>query len=265
MRSAPTTAAPSSTAFRRAIWRDTRTDDVNWRVVEGYGATVAAYGADLPVVLDCPVRRIDHGGKRLDDRNRQRRDHRRPGDRDAADRRARRSRAVRAGAAATRPRPRAGLPLGLADKLFLSLDGAEEFEQDSRLFGRTDRAATGSYHLRPFGRPLIEVLFRRRAGLASWKPDGDARVLRLRGVASSPACSAAPSRAASSRSACIAGAPTRSRAAPIHTRCRARRIAAPRSPRRWTTGCSSPARPARSPISPPRTARSKPASPPPMH
>ena len=37
---------------------------------------------------------------------------------------------------------RGGLPLGLADKLFLSLEGAEEFEKDSALFGHTDRTAT---------------------------------------------------------------------------------------------------------------------------
>jgi monoamine oxidase len=53
----------------------------------------------------------------------------------------------------------AGLPLGLADKLFLTLDQPEQFDPDSRLFGRTDRAATATYHLRPFGRPLIEAYF----------------------------------------------------------------------------------------------------------
>src|SRR5262249_4846908 len=51
------------------------------------------------------------------------------------------------------------LPLGLADKLFLSLEHAEEFEKDSRLFGATDRTATATYHLRPFGRPQIEAYF----------------------------------------------------------------------------------------------------------
>jgi monoamine oxidase len=53
----------------------------------------------------------------------------------------------------------AGLPLGFADKLFLSLSGAEEFDRESRLFGRTDRSATGVYHFRPFGRPRIEAYF----------------------------------------------------------------------------------------------------------
>jgi len=52
-----------------------------------------------------------------------------------------------------------GLPLGLADKLFLSLERAEEFEKDSRLFGATDQSATATYHLRPFGRPQIEAYF----------------------------------------------------------------------------------------------------------
>ena len=53
----------------------------------------------------------------------------------------------------------AGLPLGLADKLFLSLSDAGEFEKDSRLFGRTDRSGTATYHVRPFGRPQIEAYF----------------------------------------------------------------------------------------------------------
>ena len=39
--------------------------DVNWRVVEGYGATIAKHGDGVPVALDSPVRRIDHSGKRL--------------------------------------------------------------------------------------------------------------------------------------------------------------------------------------------------------
>jgi monoamine oxidase len=53
----------------------------------------------------------------------------------------------------------AALPLGLDDKLFLSLSGAQDFAPDSRLFGRTDRVGTGAYHMRPFGRALIECYF----------------------------------------------------------------------------------------------------------
>ena len=52
-----------------------------------------------------------------------------------------------------------GLPLGLADKLFLSLSHAEEFDEEIRLFGRTDRSETGVYHFRAFGRSHIEAYF----------------------------------------------------------------------------------------------------------
>ena len=38
---------------------------VNWRVVEGYGSIISAYGAHLPMMLDCRVSGIDHRGKRL--------------------------------------------------------------------------------------------------------------------------------------------------------------------------------------------------------
>jgi monoamine oxidase len=41
----------------------------------------------------------------------------------------------------------------------MSLEHAEEFEEESRLFGRTDRVGTGAYHFRPFGRPQIEAYF----------------------------------------------------------------------------------------------------------
>ncbi len=132
---------------------------VNWRVVEGLGSVVSAYGADLPAMLDCPVRRIDHRGERL---------------------RIETAKGVVTADQAIVTIPptllateqvsftpalpektaaAAGLPLGHDDKLFMSLDGAEEFDHDVRLFGHTDRAATGAYHLRPFGRPLIEAYF----------------------------------------------------------------------------------------------------------
>jgi monoamine oxidase len=51
------------------------------------------------------------------------------------------------------------LPLGLADKLYLGLDGAAEFPKDSHLYGALNSTRTASYHVRPFGRPLIEVYF----------------------------------------------------------------------------------------------------------
>jgi len=45
-----------------ANYRDT---EVNWRVKEGVGTLVARYGADAPVELDAPVRRIGWGGRRV--------------------------------------------------------------------------------------------------------------------------------------------------------------------------------------------------------
>jgi monoamine oxidase len=132
---------------------------VNWRVVEGYGATVLAHADGVPVRLGCPVRSIDHHGRRVSIETT--------------------DGTITANAAivtlpsnlvaeeAIRFTPSlpekveaaACLPLGLDDKLFLSLDHAEEFETDSRLFGRTDRTAIGAYHFRPFGRPQIEAYF----------------------------------------------------------------------------------------------------------
>ncbi len=134
-----------------------REDNANWRVVGGLGATIEAYGAGLPVMLDCQVKRIDHGGRRLAIETNK--------GAIGADRAI-----VTLPAALIEPdlfapalpgkaEAAAGLPLGLADKLFLSLDGAEEFAENSRVFGQLDRTATGSYNLRPFGAPMIEAYF----------------------------------------------------------------------------------------------------------
>jgi monoamine oxidase len=138
-----------------------RYDDsgVNWRIFEGYGFVVSAYGADLAVKLDCPVRGLDWSGKRLLVDT--------PQGAIAADQvivtvpsavlaseRIAFTPSLPAKIAAAH-----ALPLGLDDKLFLSLDDSEEFDKDSRMFGRTDSAATAGYHFRPFGRPMIEAYF----------------------------------------------------------------------------------------------------------
>jgi monoamine oxidase len=132
---------------------------VNWRVVEGYGATIAASGKDLAVALDCPVRRIDHSGRRLRVET--------ANGTITADRAIvtlptavlAESESLFAPALPEKIEAVRGLPLGLNDKLFLSLEHAEEFEQDTRLLGATDRTAMAAYHLRPFGRPQIEAYF----------------------------------------------------------------------------------------------------------
>ena len=132
---------------------------VNWRVVTGLGSVIRQHAAGVPAALECPVHRIDHSGKRLRI--------------ETAKGVITADRAIVAvpttilsgehlvftPALPRKTQAAAGLPLGLNDKLFLALDHAEEFDPDTRVFGHTDRTATAAYHLRPFGRPHIEVYF----------------------------------------------------------------------------------------------------------
>jgi monoamine oxidase len=132
---------------------------VNWRVAEGYGTVIAAQAAGLPIRLNCPIMLIDHRGKRL---------------------------AIETAlgtvmadavivtvptpliaAQGIRFRPEltdkvaaaSVLPLGLADKLVMTVEAPELLPIDGHLIGNSNKSATGSYHLRPFGRPLIEGFF----------------------------------------------------------------------------------------------------------
>lgn len=139
-----------------AAYRDT---GVNWRVREGYGRLAAALGADSPIVLSCPVSRIDRSGPAL---------------RLETGRGMIEARAVIVtvptdliGREVLRfdpPLPdlveaASNLPLGLASKMHMTVTGAEEFPADTQIWGRADTAETGGYHLRPFGRPMIEGWF----------------------------------------------------------------------------------------------------------
>ncbi|MCQ8784096.1 flavin monoamine oxidase family protein [Mangrovibrevibacter kandeliae] len=137
-------------------YHDTHT---NWRVADGYGTTIAAHAQGLDVRLGCPVTRIDHSGRRLRLET--------PAGVVEAERVI-----VTLPSTVIAEEPdlfhpalpmkveaAAGLPLGVADKLFIALEDAQEFEPDTRAFGRTDRVETATYHLRPFGRPLIEAYF----------------------------------------------------------------------------------------------------------
>ena len=114
----------------------------------------------------------------------------------------------------------AGLPLGLDDKLFLSLDHAEEFDKDSRLFGRTDRVGTGAYHLRPFGRPQIEAYF--GGTLARELEAGGERAFLISQCHELVKLLGSGFAAESNPSPCIAGVPIRLRAARTPTRGRAK-------------------------------------------
>jgi monoamine oxidase len=132
-------------------------DGVNWRVRAGYGAMIAAYGAELPVMLETIVSGIDHSGAvlRLD-----------------TSRGAVEAKSVivavptsRLGAIAFTPALKdkfaaaEALPLGHAEKLYFALKDAEEFPSDGHLFASDRRAEMGTYHLRPLGRPVIEGFF----------------------------------------------------------------------------------------------------------
>ena len=139
-----------------ALYRDT---GLNRRIREGYGALIEAYARGLDVRLDCPVTLIDHAGARLRIVTPQG------------------EIAARAAIVAVPPGVMANetlrfspalpdkldaahaLPLGVADKVFLALDRADDLPVETRLFGATDRTETGSYTLRPFGRPLIDGYF----------------------------------------------------------------------------------------------------------
>ena len=135
---------------------DTETD---WRIVEGYGTLIARLGAELNIHLNEPVAQIDHSGKRINVATAN-------GSLSAAavivtvptDILA--SGAIRFIPDLPRKREAAThLPLGVANKIFFSLDDADEFEPDSNLYGATDKVATGNYYLRISGRPLVEGFF----------------------------------------------------------------------------------------------------------
>jgi len=136
-----------------------RDSEVNWRVADGYGTVIAAHAHGVPLSLGNPVQRIDHSGTRL-------RVETAKGTIEAAQvvvalpsAIIAQSEELFAPALPQKIDAALGLPLGLADKLFIGLDRAEEFEPNSRLFGATDTIATATYHVRPFGRPLIECYF----------------------------------------------------------------------------------------------------------
>jgi monoamine oxidase len=123
---------------------------INWRVREGLGAAIAALARGLPVAFETAATRLDRSGRTL----------RIETTRGALEARA---------AIVTLPTPlvgalvpekqaaAAGLPLGLTDKLYFALDGADAFPADHHVLGASDRSATGSYQLRPHGRPIVEA------------------------------------------------------------------------------------------------------------
>ena len=53
----------------------------------------------------------------------------------------------------------ANLPLGRNEKLFLEIVGTSPFEPETHVIGDPRNPRTGSYYIRPFGRPVIEGFF----------------------------------------------------------------------------------------------------------
>jgi monoamine oxidase len=134
---------------------------VNFRLREGYGALFAALTGGLPIAYDAAASRIVHRGKTIVmETNR--------GSVSAARVIVTVPTDVIAGGhlAFDPPLPEKlaaadGLPLGLANKLFLHLDGMLPGieEDDVQLIGSTTRRETMSYQIRPLGRPVVRCFF----------------------------------------------------------------------------------------------------------
>jgi len=130
--------------------------ETNWRLGEGYGSLFKALATGLPVACEAAVSRVDHRGRaiRLETA---------------------RGTVTAAQVIVTVPTSiitqevirfdpplldklaaAAGLPLGVDDKLFISLDGPlAGIEHDIYLVGSTTSRETMSYQVRPLDRPAI--------------------------------------------------------------------------------------------------------------
>jgi monoamine oxidase len=139
--------------------------DKNWRVREGYGELVRRAAAGLPVKLGCPVEAIDRGGPKLRVVTAQ-------GTIEADKVIIATPPAITAQLVPEKADAAAGIALGHAEKLYLALDEPEMVPVDSQLLGNPHRAATGAYHLRPLGDPVIEGFFG-GAGAEAIEADSD--------------------------------------------------------------------------------------------
>ena len=141
-----------------AAYEEAATDD-NWAVIEGYGTVIVNHAAGVPVRTGVTATRIDHRGKTIRIETAQGTleaehiiiavpttvlaegqltyDPPLPAKRDAA----------------------AALPLGIADKVFLSVEGPLPWLAHAHLTGNPHSACTASHRLSPFGWPIIESFF----------------------------------------------------------------------------------------------------------
>jgi len=138
---------------------DDAASENNWRVPDGYGTLIASTAKGVPIALACPVERVDTSGRgvRLETAR----------GTIEADKAIvtiptnvlARGRLKLPPAFDAQVHAATQLPLGLANKLFLMVDGPEDLDADSHLLGNPRAAETGSYYIRPFGRPVIECFF----------------------------------------------------------------------------------------------------------
>ena len=135
---------------------DDAASETNWRLPSGYGALIVGLADGLPQALGTAVSSISHEDGVVLETNR--------GTIGAQAAIVTVSSAVLAkGAIRFTPaidehlHAASCLPLGLADKVYLSLAEPEAVPPESHLLGQLNQARTGSYYLRPFGRPIIEA------------------------------------------------------------------------------------------------------------
>jgi monoamine oxidase len=133
---------------------------INWRLHQGYGRLFESLARGLPIAHGAAVSRIARDGRRLRLDTAQ-------GTLGAAGAIVTVSTALLAAERLVFDPPlpdkleaAAGLPLGVNDKLFLSLAGtAPEIEEGAYVIGSTRRRETASYQIRPLGRPVIACFF----------------------------------------------------------------------------------------------------------
>jgi len=136
---------------------DEASTEANWRVPSGYGALIAqSFPTGIALRLATPATKLELGGDGVTITTA------------SGKIRARAviltvSTAVLAGDSLELPRELEPwrdaarlLPLGHTEKFFLEITGATPFEPDKQVLGDPREPATGSYYLRPFGRPLVE-------------------------------------------------------------------------------------------------------------
>jgi monoamine oxidase len=136
---------------------DNSASDRNWRLPAGYGSLIKSLGAEVEHRLACPVMAIGQTHEAVQV--------------EAAQGMVAVEKVIVAVSTATLAKIRfdppiadaieaaADLPLGLADKLFLSLAGAEEFPHNAHLIGNPRSAETASYMVRPMGMPVVDAFF----------------------------------------------------------------------------------------------------------